>query len=526
MSWPPKTGPEGTDTPATEPMRDAHRGAAAGAEERTAPGGDSTSPLDDATAEPTYDAEGTGEPVTEAAAGGLRGRWHAMTPRARRALISGAVLVVAGGVVWAAVAARDETPDRAPTTARGDMPGMEGMQGMEGMGGMSMGSDGSVRLTAQQVSQFGVTFGTAEMRMLSSDIRATGAVTADETQIAQVAPKFSGFAERLYVDFTGQPVRRGQPLLEVYSPELVAAQQELLVARRLEGTLDASSVPGVPAGASNLLAAARRRLALWDISEAQINEVLRTGRVRRTLTLFSPASGYVTEKHVVRGQAIQAGMPLYTITDLSQVWIDVELRESDAAAVRPGMGADIELAALPGRTLKGRVTFVYPTLDTASRTVRARVTASNSGLQLKPGMYATVRLSAPSRRALTVPTSALVRTGERNLVFVDMGGGQLMPHEVEIGRVTSDYVEILAGIEPGQRVVTSAQFLLESESNLGEVMKAMMSQMGSGDMGNMEGMGDMPGMDMKSGGAGSRPQTPQTPQGGRGMQNMPGMKMP
>lgn len=496
MSRHPKAGPESTDRPVS-PSRDTDRGTAAGADESTATAWDIPATVEEPTPEAgVYRGGADEEPVSRANAGGLRGRWRTITPRARRAAITGAVLVVAGAIVWTAIAARDEAPDRAPMTARGDMPGMEGMQGMEGMGGMSMGGDGSVRLTAQQINQFGVTFGSVEMRTLSNDIRATGAVTADETQIAQVAPKFSGFAERLYVDFTGQPVRRGQPLLEVYSPDLVAAQQELLVARRLEGTLDASSVPGVPAGASNLLTAARRRLALWDISEAQVNEVLRTGRVRRTLTLFSPASGYVTEKHVVRGQAIQAGMPLYTITDLSQVWVDVELRESDGAAVRPGMGADIELAALPGRTLKGRVTFIYPTLDTATRTVRARVTVSNSGLQLKPGMYATVRLSAPSRRALTVPTSALVRTGERNIVFVDMGGGQLMPHEVEIGRVTGDYVEILAGVEPGQRVVTSAQFLLESESNLGEVMKAMMSQMGSGDMDNMEGMGDMPGMKM------------------------------
>lgn len=497
MSWHPKAESEGTDTPVAKPPRDTDRGIAAGADESTATRSDTPASLDEPTTEPGYYAgDAADRAAADATAGGLPGRWRAMTPRGRRTLISGAVLVVAGSVVWAALAARDESPDRAPTTARGEMPGMEGMEEMEGMGGMSVGSDGAVRLTTQQITQFGVTFGTADVRTLSNDVRATGAVTADETRIAQVTPKFSGFAERLYVDFTGQPVRRGQPLLEVYSPELVAAQQELLVARRLDGTLDASSVPGVPAGASNLLAAARRRLALWDISEAQIDEVLRTGRVRRTLTLLSPASGYVTEKHVVRGEAIQAGMPLYTITDLSQVWIDVELRESDAAAVRPGVGADIELAALAGGTLKGRVTFVYPTLDTASRTVRARVTVANGGLQIKPGMYATVRISAPSRSALTVPTSALVRTGERNIVFVDMGGGQLMPHQVEIGRVTGDFVEILAGIEPGQRVVTSAQFLLESESNLGEVMKAMMGQMGSSDMGNMEGMQDMPGMKM------------------------------
>lgn len=417
----------------------------------------------------------------------LRARWRALTPRARRTLISAAVLAVVGLVVWGASAAREDSPDRVPATPR------DGMASMQGMEGMDMSGEGSVRLTAQQISQFGITFGTAEWRTLTTDVRATGAVTVDETRIVQVAPKVAGFVERLYVDFTGQPVRRGQPLLELYSPDLVAAQQELLVARQLERTLDEGSVPGLPPRTSDLLAAARRRLALWDISEAQIDQVLRTGQARRTLTLYSPATGVVTEKPVVQGQAVQPGMPLYTIADLRAVWIDVELREVDAAAVHVGTGADIELAALPGRTLKGRVTFIHPVLDTATRTVRARVTVTNSEMLLKPGMYATVRLSSPSRRALTIPASALIRTGERNVVFVDMGGGALMPHDVEMGRATGDYVEILAGLEPGQRVVTSAQFLLESESNIAEVMKAMMGQMGPA---GMKGMEDMPGMKM------------------------------
>lgn len=411
----------------------------------------------------------------------VRARWAATSPRIRRTLISGAVLLVTGGVVWAALASRDDNSVRPKATARGDSQGMEGMEGMAGMGG-----DGSARLDAAQIRQFGVTFGTVEMRTLLSEVRATGTVTIDETRVAQVALKFSGFAERLYIDFTGQPVRRGQPLLEVYSAELVATQEELLAARRLEQTLDVSAVPGVPAGSSDLLSATRRRLRLWDISDAQISEVLRTGRVQRTLTIFSPATGIVTEKQVVRGQAVEAGMPLYTIVDLSQVWVDVELREADASSVRQGTGADIELAALPGQLLKGRVSYVSPIVDAATRTIRARVTVSNSERLLKPGMYATVRLSSPSRRALTVPASAVIRTGERNIVFVDMGGGELMPHEVETGRATSDYIEILGGVEPAQRVVTSAQFLLESESNLGEIMKAMLGQMSAGDIGKRD----------------------------------------
>ncbi|MGQ0650414.1 MAG: efflux RND transporter periplasmic adaptor subunit [Gemmatimonadaceae bacterium] len=429
-------------------------------------------------------------------------RVRTMSTRSRWAMVAGA-LVLAVAIVWVMANARDNVPRDERAQGGGD-----DMSAMQGMPGMNMNSDGSVRLTAAQIAQFGVTFGTVDERTLSAEARTTGVVTFDETRMAKVAPKFSGFVEQLHVDFTGQPVRRGQPLLDIYSPELVAAQEELLLARRLDRTLGQSAVPGVPSSTTDLVGAAKRRLRLWDISEAQIDEVLRTDTVRRALTLFSPASGVVVEKHVLRGQAVAAGMTLYTIADLSSVWVDVELREADAASVRQGTGADIDLVGLPGRALKGRVQFVYPMLDTATRTVSARVVVSNTQGLLKPGMYATVRLLTPMRRALTVPTSAVVRTGERSLVFVDMGGGRLMPHEVETGRSTAEHTEVLSGLEPGQRVVTSAQFLLESESNLGEVMRAMMGQtgqMGPGDAGQMK---DMPGMDMKGADVKGRPIAP------------------
>ncbi|MDQ3699238.1 MAG: efflux RND transporter periplasmic adaptor subunit [Gemmatimonadota bacterium] len=388
----------------------------------------------------------------------LARRWVAVIGVASAALIAVAI--------WAITASRNATnDDRAVPTE----------EGMAGMAGMEMTEGGSVRLTSDQVHQFGITFSTADVRPLTSEVRAAGAVTFDETKIAQVAAKFGGFVEKLHVNFTGQSVRRGQPLLEIFSPDLLAAQQELLLAADLQRDMGRSSVPGVPEG-SNLVDAAKRRLRLWDISEAQIEEVLRAGRTRRTLTLYAPASGVVVEKNVVHGQAIAAGDHLYTIADLSEVWIDVQLREADAAAVRVGSGADVELVGLPGRAFKGRVEYVYPTLDQETRTVQARVAVTNTGGAVKPGMYATVRVTTPGRSALTVPNSAVLRTGERNVVFVDMGGGELMPHDVELGGTAGDYTEVLAGLEPGQRVVTSAQFLLDSESNLGEVMKAMMGQ--------------------------------------------------
>ncbi|HEX7942190.1 MAG TPA: efflux RND transporter periplasmic adaptor subunit, partial [Gemmatimonadaceae bacterium] len=297
----------------------------------------------------------------------------------------------------------------------------------------------AVHLTANQIRQFGITFGTAEMRPLESRVRTVGTVTVDETGLAQVVPRFGGFVERLHVDATGQPVRRGQPLMDVYSPELLAAEQELLVARNLERSIGESTVPGVPAGTPDLVAAAKRRLQLWDISEAQIEAILRTGEPRRTLTLYAPASGIVLEKNVVRGQAIQSGQMLYTIASLDDVWVEAALREQDAGAVRIGSAASVALAAFPGRPVRGRVTYIYPTLDSTARTIRARIEVPNPDGRLKPGMYATVELTTPTRTALAVPASAVVNTGERAVVFVDLGSGELAPREVVVGRVEGDY---------------------------------------------------------------------------------------
>ena len=419
---------------------------------------------------------------------GVRRRWLIIAAIATLAIL---------GIVWAVAATRsgNKGDGKAATT---DEAGMEGMASMEGM---NMSSDGSVQLAASQIREFGITFGTVQMRALETEVRTVGIVSFDETRIAQVVPRFSGFVERLHVDFTGQPVRVGQPLLDVYSPELVAAQEELLIARQLERTMDQTAVPGVPAGSSNMLAASRRRLRLWNISDAQIEEVLRTGAVQRTLTLHAPASGVVVEKNVVRGQAIESGQTLYTIANLSEVWVEAELREADAGTVREGSAANIELAAFPGKSFTGRVEYVYPTLAETSRTLKARIALANSEGRLKPGMYATVRITTPGRSALTAPASAIVRTGERTIAFVETGSGRLMPHDIETGQRGSEYVEVLAGLEPGQRVVTSAQFLLDSESNLGEVMRSMT---GMGGAGSMEGM-DMPGMEMPAASAKGSP---------------------
>jgi membrane fusion protein, copper/silver efflux system len=356
------------------------------------------------------------------------------------------------------------------------------MNDMPGMGSTS----GSVVLTPMQIQQLGVTFGTVALRPLSNEVRTVGTVVVNETRLAKVTPKFSGYVEKLFVNFVGQPVRRGQALAAIFSPDLVAAEQELLVSARLSRTIGASSVPGVPGNNTDLLAAAKERLRLWDVSDAQINEVLATGRPMRTVMLIAPTSGYVIDKKVVEGQSIQAGSELYTIADLSDVWVEAQLREEDAGRVGIGAAATLQFTSYPGQPFTGRVTYVDPMLGDQSRTVKARITVPNSDGRIKPGMYATVILNSATQSALTVPRSAVVQTGERALVFVDVGSGRLNSQTVRLGRTGGDYVEVLSGLTSGQRVVTSAQFLIDSESNLSEVMKSMIGMRGqSGTMSDM-----------------------------------------
>ena len=373
------------------------------------------------------------------------------------------------GLVWAITRGRGNSATASPQAANSPVASTT----MAGMAGMAGAADGSVTLTSTQLRDFGVTFENVEMRPLSSDLRTVGSVVADETRMATIAPKFSGYVERLFVNFTGQPVRRGQPLAEIFSPDLIAAEQELLVAAKLAPALGNGAIPGTGSGSVDLLASAKQRLKLWDVSDAQIGLVLRTGRPMRTVTLFAPVPGIVTEKKVVQGQAVQAGQELYTITDLSSVWVEAELREVDAGGIAAGTQASVALAAFPGHPLEGRVSYVYPVLAGATRTVKARIALANPGGRLKPGMFATVTLHTSSGSALTVSRSAVIQTGEKSVVFVETAPGKLIPRTVVVGRGGSNYVEIISGLSAGQRVVTSAQFLIDSEANLAELMRGM-----------------------------------------------------
>jgi multidrug efflux pump subunit AcrA (membrane-fusion protein) len=383
------------------------------------------------------------------------------------------------------------------------------------MAGMDMSGDGTVQLSADQLKQFGVTYATVDDRVLSTSLRTVGIITAAEDRFTQVTTKYSGYVEKLFVARTGEEVVEGATLAAVYSPALVAAQEELLIAHRLAIATGDSVNPGIPVRSTALLDAARRRLRLLDIPDAKIDSIIASGSSARTITFHAPVAGVVLEKNVVLGQAIAAGDPLYTIANLDAVWIEADLRESQIASVRPGTIAELEVPAVSGRW-SGRVAFIYPVTDPLSRTTKARIIVPNPSHNLKPGMYATVSLTTPGRRTLAVPSSALIQTGVQTIVFVQLSNGRLAPTTVETGMQGDDYTEVLSGLEPGQRVVTSAQFLLDSESNLAEVMKSMIGQMGASDMGSAPAMrapdtaggkakgGDMSGMKMPPSNSGGR----------------------
>jgi membrane fusion protein, copper/silver efflux system len=408
------------------------------------------------------DARSDGEPIATGA-----DRVRRRRTLVRGAVYGGVLLVTIGGVYFAT------RGSDAPTAAAA------GHDHGAAAGGAQAAQP--VSLTAEQSRRIGVTFAVATAAALEKEVRTVGQITYDETRLHVIAPKIDGWVDRLLVNTTGQPVSVGQPLLTVYSPMLVQAQEELLLARRLQGDVAGGS-GDVRRSATDLLESARRRLAYWDIPAGEIAAIERSGQVRKTLTLRSPATGYVLEKNVTAGQKIMAGDALYRVADLRVVWAEGEVFERDLAGVRVGQVVHADFQALPGEQWLGRVAYIYPTLNPETRTAKVRVVLPNGDLRLKPGMYATIRITGAERQGvLTVPRDAVLSTGERNIVFVRDRNGQLVPREVALGGTSDTRVEILRGLAAGETVVASATFLVDAESNLGKALG---------------GMGDMPGMEM------------------------------
>ncbi|MEW6387372.1 MAG: efflux RND transporter periplasmic adaptor subunit [Thermodesulfobacteriota bacterium] len=335
---------------------------------------------------------------------------------------------------------------------------------------------GTIAVDPNTLQSMGVRTGKVEVRELTRSIRAVGKVVYDERRLSQINTKVAGWVERLYVKATGDPIRKGQPLLNLYSPELVSAQREYLLALKNLKSLGKSPYAELGESAQRLLAASRQRLQYWDIGPAQIDALEKTGEVKKDLTLTSPVNGIVIKRLVTQGQYVMPGMPLMEVADLSTVWVEAEIYEYELPWVKVGEHAEMTLTYLPDETFHGKVQYIYPYLSGATRTAKVRLAFPNPKLRLKPDMFAQVTIKSPlPQAAVAVPSEAILDSGERQLVFVALGQGRFEPRPVKLG-VEGDggWRQVTEGLQGGEEVVTSAQFLLDSESRIREAAAKML----------------------------------------------------
>ncbi len=356
-------------------------------------------------------------------------------------------------------------PDTSPTPKKDPM-GMDYIAVYAGGDAQEADTPGQVVISPQKVQKLGVRVEAAQKHALDKTVRAAGRIEPDERRLYTIAPKFEGYVERLLVNTTGQSVAKGQPLFEAYSPELVSAQREYAIAVQGVASLkDAGSQ--AQAGMQQLAQSSLLRLKNWDISDDQIKALSSSGATQRTLTFRSPASGIVMEKKALPGMRFMPGEMLYQVADLSRVWVIADVFEQDLAAVKNGSRAQVSINAYPDKTFAGVVTYVYPTLKAETRTVPVRVELANPGLLIKPGMFAQVELQVAARaQGVTVPLSALIDSGTRQLVLVQVKEGRFEPRDVKTGARSDSHIEVLSGVAEGELVVVSANFLIDAESNL------------------------------------------------------------
>jgi RND family efflux transporter MFP subunit len=316
------------------------------------------------------------------------------------------------------------------------------------------------------LQSIGVKTGKVERKSVADEIRTTGSVAVDERRLAYVQVRFSGYIQKVFADATYQYVRKGQPLFTIYSPDLVATEREYLVAKQSQQQMAQSTVQGVAFSAASLLDAAAERLRQWGVPQQEIVRLQSTGQVQQDLEVDSPASGYITERNALPSVAVQPEMRLYAIADLSTVWVQAQVFQNDLERIRIGAPATLTLNTYSGRTFTGRVDFIYPQVDMDTRTAKVRVIFSNPGLQLKPGMFVNVRLKVPLGNQLVIPASGVLQSGTRQIAFVQRSDGYIEPREVQLGsRVGDDFI-VLKGLKAGEQIVTSANFLIDSESQL------------------------------------------------------------
>lgn len=366
-------------------------------------------------------------------------------------------------------------PARTSPTPRKDEMGMDYVPVYEGGEGAKPATGpGAVFVDSRMAQASGVRTEEVRVRRLSRVIRTVGLVTFDERRLHDLNSKVQGWIDRLYVDYTGKPVRRGEPLMSLYSPALFSTQQEYLLALKSRDAV----APGSPlrAQADALVEGALQRLRFFDVPEGEIRDLGTRGAATKTLTIYSPIDGYVVEKSVVQGAQVTPGTPLFKIADLSNVWVIADVYEYELPWVRTGQPATVELPYAPGTAIEGRVTFVYPALSSETRTVKVRIEVRNAGnrIELKPEMYATVTLRSPiTRESVAIPEQAVIRTGERSVGIVALGGGWFEPRDLKLGVTADGFVEVLSGVSAGEQLVTSSQFLIDSESNLRSAVAGM-----------------------------------------------------
>jgi len=360
-------------------------------------------------------------------------------------------------------------PDTSPVPKKDPM-GMDYIAVYDGEATDEPSAPNQVRISADKVQKMGVRFEAAQLRSLDRTIRAAGRVEPDERRVVVIAPKFEGYVERLHVNVTGQPVAKGQPLFEVYSPELVSVQREYAIAVQGAASLTGADSPA-QLGMGRLVESSLQRLKNWDVSEEQIKALMASGTTQRTLTFRSPVGGIVTEKKAIQGMRFMPGEALYQVSDLSAVWVVADVFEQDLALVKTGARAQITVSAYPDKVFDGKVTYIYPTLKAETRSVPVRVELANPGGLLKPGMFAQMALQVSGKdRMVTVPVSAVIDSGTRQVVLIQLKEGRFEPREVKLGARTDSHVQVLEGVIEGELVVVSANFLIDAESNLQAAM--------------------------------------------------------
>lgn len=379
-----------------------------------------------------------------------------------------ALRTIAGGSPADTATSQEAAATTGQPAASAEMPGMD-------MGGGAAGTNAKgVFISPARQQLIGVRTATVTRQPLETTIRTVGTLAYDETRVTEIHPKITGWVERVFVDYVGKRVSRGQPLFTIYSPELVSTQKEYLLSLKARQQLGSSQFAETRAGAESLVAAARERLTLWDVTEAQIEELERTGQPRRTLTLYSPFDGVVLERNTFAGQYITPETSTFKIADLSTIWVLGQIFEYELPLLKLGQDAQIQFPyGQSTRNLKGRITFVYPEVDPQTRRVKVRIEFRNAGFEFKPESYVTVLIRAGAGEQLAVPKEAVLDNGAKRYVIVALSNGYFEPREVEVGQPVDDFFPVIRGLAEGDPVVTSAQFLIDSETNLQAAMQAM-----------------------------------------------------